>query len=94
MSEIKLSIQNLKDEIKELEKEEKWINESNVFKISTNTAHLLNIGLNEKFKGYGFFPDWLEKKHEQHWKGKNDSKVEITFKLKPINKTKQKKKRK
>ena len=82
MSEIGLRIQNLQDERKELKEEEKKIDESDVFKISTNTAYLLNIGLDEKFAGYGFFPDWLNKKQEQHWKGKNDSTIEITFKLK------------
>jgi len=67
----------------------KYGEESNVFKISTNTAYLLNIGLNEKFSGYGFFPDWLVKKHEQGVKM-----VEITFKIKKVHNSKQKKKEK
>jgi len=82
MNEIRKEIKKLQEKIKELEKEEKEVIESNVFKIATNTAYLLNIGLDEKFRGYGFFPDWLRTKHEQHWIGKNDSTIEITFKLK------------
>jgi len=86
MDETKLKItkkiEQAKKDVKRLEETKKELIELNSYKISTNTAFLQNIELDKKFEGFGDFPDWLKIKHEQHWEGKNDSAVEVTFKIK------------
>ncbi len=75
-------IDALKKKTREYEDELKDLIESDTFKISTNTAFLQNIKLQEKFEGFGFFPDWLKLKHQQMWDKQTDGDVEITFKIK------------
>lgn len=66
-------------ELEELkEKQEQFLNQDS-FKLKTNTAYLLNMKM---FDGWTDFVEWTETKHEQHWEGKVDSEVEVTFKLK------------
>jgi len=82
----KLSItkkqKQLQEQINNLKKIEKEINEGNSYVIGTNTAFLLNSKIDEIFERFGYLSDWIRIKHEQHWEGKNDSSVEITFKVK------------
>jgi len=79
--EIDKQIEILREQIKNLELVKQEIEKSNIYKISTNTAFLLNNRFDEIFSGFGFFPDFLRLKHENHWSHKNSSQVEITFKV-------------
>ena len=72
----------LKKKLSEIEIRKQELENSDSYAVSTNTAFLENVKMGRIFEGFGDLADWLKIKHEQHWKGKNDSIVEITFKLK------------
>ena len=70
---------NLLKEIEDIETKDKNFQKQDSFKLSTNTAYLLNMKM---FSGWNDFREFIETKHEQHWSGENSSQVEVTFKIK------------
>lgn len=55
----------------------------------TNTAFLLNTfcqeGLENTVFGQKKIKDWLNDRHEDHWKGRCDSTIIVTYKIKKVN---------
>lgn len=63
--------------IEQIKERQQEFEESNTFRLVTNTAYLQNT---KTFEGWDNFCEWLEIKHEQHWAKMNDSSVEVTLK--------------
>jgi hypothetical protein len=74
-------IKQLDLEKQELEQRIKEIENSNTCTFKTNTAFLQNSGVAGIFKDFNNFGEWVEDKHEKHWKNLNSSTVEVTFKV-------------
>ena len=55
--------------------------ESKEIKLKTNTAFILNDWFKEPTI-WKKQKEFIEKMHEEHWKGLNDGFVEVTFKIK------------
>ena len=53
----------------------------NKIKFNTNTAFLLNTWFKDNDCLFKKEREFIKKAHENHWKGKNDSAVEITIKV-------------
>jgi len=74
----------IKEQLENLKKKEEELRNSDTFKLLTNTAYLMNMKV---FEGWEGFREFIELKHEQHWKGENDSTIEVTFKVNLANST-------
>jgi hypothetical protein len=74
-------IKELELEKANLEKVRKELEDSKIITLRTNTAFLLNSKVAEILGSSVNFKEWVEIKHEQHWKNLNDSIVEVTFKI-------------
>ena len=70
------------DKIKTLREAKAILEGKNSFSFTTNTAYLSNQGIIGSFGIVGGrLGEWVNIKHGQHWKGMNDSIVEVTFKI-------------